>query len=147
MQVILLHDVDKLGKENEIVTVRPGYARNYLIPRKLAVEANATQRKLLAERRKQDQLREEKLMRELAKTVDILKNTVFRIGAKAGTTGKIFGSITNIQLAQAVKKQTGIAIDRRKITVPDVIMLGTYQAQIALHKDVQVDVTFEVVSE
>ena len=148
MEVILLQDVDKLGKESEMVKVRPGYARNYLIPRKLAVVADESQKKMLSERIKQEDRREEKMLKEIAKVVDLLKNTRYTIGAKTGTSGKIFGSVTTIQLAQAIKKQSGVTIDRKKITLPeDVSMLGEYQANIALHKDANVEVAFEVVAE
>ncbi len=148
MEVILLQDVDKLGKESEMVKVRPGYARNYLIPRKLAVVADESQKKMLSERIKQEDRREEKMLKEIAKVVDLLKNTRYTIGAKTGTSGKIFGSVTTIQLAQAIKKQSGVTIDRKKITLPEeVSMLGEYKANIALHKDANVEVAFEVVAE
>jgi large subunit ribosomal protein L9 len=148
MDVILLQDVDKLGKESELVKVRPGYARNYLIPRKLAVVADDSQKKMLNERIKQEERREEKMLKEIAKVVDLLKNTKYTIGAKTGTSGKIFGSVTTIQLAQAIKKQSGVTIDRKKITLPeDVSMLGEYKANIALHKDSSVEVSFEVIAE
>jgi large subunit ribosomal protein L9 len=148
MEVILLQDVDKLGKESELVKVRPGYARNYLIPRKLAVVADDSQKKMLNERIKQEERREEKMLKEIAKVVDLLKNTKYTIGAKTGTSGKIFGSVTTIQLAQAIKKQSGVTIDRKKITLPeDVSMLGEYKANIALHKDSSVEVSFEVIAE
>lgn len=148
MEVILLQDVDKLGKESEMVKVRPGYARNYLIPRKLAVVADESQKKMLSERIKQEDRREEKMLKEIAKVVDLLKNTRYTIGAKTGTSGKIFGSVTTIQLAQAIKKQSGVTIDRKKITLPeDVSMLGEYKANIALHKDANVEVAFEVVAD
>lgn len=148
MEVILLQDVDKLGKESEMVKVRPGYARNYLIPRKLAVVADESQKKMLSERIKQEDRREEKMLKEIAKVVDLLKNTKYTIGAKTGTSGKIFGSVTTIQLAQAIKKQSGVTIDRKKITLPEeVSMLGEYKANIALHKDANVEVAFEVVAD
>lgn len=143
-----MQDVDKLGKESEMVKVRPGYARNYLIPRKLAVVADESQKKMLSERIKQEDRREEKMLKEIAKVVDLLKNTRYTIGAKTGTSGKIFGSVTTIQLAQAIKKQSGVTIDRKKITLPEeVSMLGEYKANIALHKDANVEVAFEVVAE
>jgi large subunit ribosomal protein L9 len=148
MEVILLQDIDKLGKESELVKVRPGYARNYLIPRKLAVVADEAQKKMLSERIKQENRREEKMLKEIAKVVDLLKNTKYTIGAKTGTSGKIFGSVTTIQLAQSIKKQSGVTIDRKKITLPeDVSMLGEYKANVALHKDANVEVTFEVVAD
>lgn len=148
MEVILLQDVEKLGRENEIVQVRPGYARNFLIPRRLAVVADETQKKLLAERQQQEKRREEKLLRELSRVVETLKSMRFTVGAKTGTSGRIFGKVTSIQLAQSIKKQANLAVDRKKITMPeDILTLGEYTASISLHKDVQVEVVFEVVAE
>lgn len=148
MELILLQDVDKLGRENELVKVRSGFARNYLIPRKLAVIADEGQKKMLDERIKHDTRREEKLLKQINSVVDVLKNTKYIIGAKTGTSGKIFGSVTTIQLAHAIKKQSNLSVDRKKITLPeDVSMLGDYKANISLHKDVTVEVAFEVVAE
>ena len=148
MEVILLQDVDKLGKESEMVKVRPGYARNFLIPRKLAVVADESEKKQLAERQKQEERRDEKIGKEIAKVVDVLKATKYTIGAKTGTSGKIFGSVTTIQLSHAIKKQSGISIDRKKITLPeDVSMIGEYKANVAVHKDANVEIAFEVVAE
>ena len=148
MEVILLQDVDKLGRENELVKVRPGFARNYLIPRRLAVIADGGQKKMLDERMKQETRREDKMLKQISNVVDVLKNTKYTIGAKTGTSGKIFGSVTTIQLAHAIKKLSGIAVDRKKITLPDdVSVLGDYKATVHLHKDVSVDVAFEVVAE
>lgn len=148
MELILLQDVEKLGKENELVKVRPGFGRNYLLPRRLAVVATEASKKQIAEREKQDVRREEKLMKELVKVVDVLKDTVFTVGAKTGTSGKIFGSVTTLQLSQAIKKAKGFTIDRRKISFTEEPKnLGTYTANIDLHKDAPVTVTFEVVAE
>ena len=148
MDVILLQDVDKLGKENELVKVRNGYARNFLLPKKLAVIAGDAEKKMLSERMKQDDRREEKLLKAIVQVEEILKSSKYTLGAKTGTSGKIFGSVTTIQLAQAIKKQSNITIDRKKISLPDdVSMIGEYKANVALHKDVNVEVTFEVVAE
>ena len=148
MEVILKQDVDKLGQENELVKVRPGYARNFLIPRGLAVVVTEGSRKQLAEREKQAGRREEQLLKQLGSVQDKLKNTTLRIGAKSGTSGKIFGSVTTHMITDAIKKQLNIVIDRKKVTLPeDVSNLGNYTAHIVLHKDVAVDVPFEVVSE
>lgn len=148
MDVILKQDVDKLGNENELVKVRPGYARNFLIPRGLAVVVTEGARKQVAEREKQAGRREEQLLKQLGSVQDKLKNTTLRIGAKSGTSGKIFGSVTTHMITDAIKKQINIVIDRKKVTLPeDVSNLGTYTAHINLHKDVSVDVPFEVVSE
>lgn len=148
MQVILLHDVEKLGNANELVTVSPGFARNYLIPRRLALPADASTKKQVAEREKQNARREEKMLMEIHRYVDVLKGTTFKVGAKSGTSGKIFGSVTTIQLAAAIKQQKNISVDRKKIVLPeDVSTLGTYTATVNLHKDVSVPVAFEVVAE
>ncbi len=148
MEVILLQDVAKLGNESELVKVRAGYARNYLLPNKMAVPADDAQKKMLEERNKQNDRREEKMLKEIVKVVDVLKGTTYRIGAKTGTSGKIFGSVTTIQLSHAIKKQSNISVDRKKITLPeDLSMVGEYKANIQLHKDVNVEVAFEVVAE
>src|SRR5690606_26088130 len=119
MNVILIKDVDNLGAANELVEVRPGYARNYLIPQKYAIEASESNLKVLEERRKQLMKREEKLMAEIAKVTAVLKESPLKIGAKTGTSGKIFGSVTSIQLARAIREQKGYEIDRRRITIID----------------------------
>jgi len=148
MEVILLQDVDKLGRENEMVKVRSGFARNFLIPKKLAVVADIGQKKMLDERMKQQDRREEKMLKQITNIVDILKNTRYTVGAKTGTSGKIFGSVTTIQLANAIKKQSNLTIDRKKITLPeDISVLGDYKANINLHKDVNVEVAFDVIAE
>jgi large subunit ribosomal protein L9 len=146
MELILLQDVAHLGKHNDLVKVRPGYGRNFLLPKGLATLATDSQRKQLEERLKHDARREEKLMSQLQTIVDTLKSTVFQVAAKSGTSGKIFGSVTNVQLADAIKKQKNINLDRRKITLAeDVKNLGTYTANVNLHKDVEVTISFEVV--
>ena len=149
MEVVLLQDVEKLGAQHQIVKVRPGYARNYLIPKGLAQTATVQARNLANERQKQQQRREEKLMGQLQDIVDKLKNTVIKIGAKTGTSGKIFGSVTTLQLTEAIKKEFGVSVDRKKITImeEDIKMVGTYKAMVDLHKDVKVEIDFEVVAE
>lgn len=146
MEVILLQDVAHLGKQNDLVKVRAGYGRNLLLPKGLAALATESQRKQLEERLKQDARREEKIMSQLQLIVDTLKSTVFQVGAKSGTSGKIFGSVTNVQLADAIKKQKNINIDRKKITLAEEVKnLGTFTANVNLHKDVEVAISFEVV--
>lgn len=149
MEVVLLQDIDKLGAQHQIVKVRPGYARNYLIPRGLALAATEGARKLALEKQKQQQRREEKLMSQLQHIVDQLKKTVVKVGAKVGTSGKIFGSVTTLQLSDAIKKTFGVNVDRRKITLldEDIKVLGTYKALVELHKDVKVEIDFEVAAE
>lgn len=148
MEIILLKDVDKLGYKYDVVTVKNGYGRNYLIPQKLAVIANETNRG------KRDQIIA-KHEAEMAKRVDefkaiaeTLSGAVLKIAAKAGTSGKIFGSVTNIQLVQAIKEQLGVEVERRAIEIPEEVKnLGTYTAIANLHKEVQANVNFEVIAD
>jgi len=148
MQVILIKDVDNLGSAHELVSVKPGYARNFLIPEKFAVEASSSNLKMLEERRKQLQKREEKLLAEIAKVTDVLKAAPVKIGAKLGVNGKIFGSVTSIQVARAIREQKGYEIDRRRITIiEDVKEAGTYNAQIDFGKENILELSFEVIGE
>lgn len=148
MQVILIKDVDNLGGANELVNVRPGYARNYLIPQKYAIEASESNRKVLEERRKMLQKREDKLMAEIAKVTEVLKASPVTVGAKVGTSGKIFGSVTSIQLARAIREQKGYDIDRRRISIIDDIKeAGLHKASIDFGKENVLELEFEVVGE
>lgn len=148
MQVILIKDVDNLGASNELVEVRPGYARNYLIPQKYAVEANGGNKKMLEERHKQMAKREATLLAEINKVRDTLAAGPVRVGAKTGTSGKIFGSVTAIQIARAIREQKGYDIDRRRISITDEVKeIGTYKAQIDFGKENIVELEFEVVGE
>lgn len=148
MQVILIKDVDNLGAANELVDVRPGYARNYLIPQKYALEASESNRKMLEERQKQLKKREDKLMAEINKVREVLAQSAVKVGAKIGTSGKIFGSVTAIQIARAIREQKGYEIDRRRISIIDEVKeIGTYKAQIDFGKDNIVEMQFEVVGE
>jgi large subunit ribosomal protein L9 len=148
MQVILIKDVDNLGSAHELVDVKPGYGRNYLIPQKFAIEASDANMKVMEERRKQKQKKEDKLMAEIASVTEVLKASPIKVGAKIGTSGKIFGSVTAIQLARAIREQKGYEIDRRRISiVDDVKEAGTHKAQIDFGKDNVVDIEFEVVGE
>jgi large subunit ribosomal protein L9 len=148
MQVILIKDVDNLGGAHELVEVRPGYARNYLIPQKYAIEASGSNMKILEERRKQKEKREQKLMAEIAKVTEVLKSSPVKLGAKTGTSGKIFGSVTSIQLARAIREQKGYDIDRRRIQLLDEVKeVGTHKASIDFGKDNIVEMEFEVVGE
>ena len=149
MEVILLQDVDTLGQANDMVKVKAGYARNYLMPRKLAIEANDHQRKLLVERQKQQAIKEEKMVAEISKISEQLQSITLRIGAKTGTSGKIFGSVTTMQIAQALKNQASFSIDRKKIKLPEdeIKTIGNYTVTIDLGKDATVPVQIEVVGE
>ena len=148
MQVILIQDVDNLGGRNELVKVRNGYARNFLIPRKMAVEASPSNLKQLEERQKVQARKEEAMLSEIAKVKEVLLASPVTIGAKTGTTGKIFGSVTSLQLAQAIKAQKGYEIDRRRIEVlEEVKELGSYKARITFRNKQEVEVAFDVVAE
>ncbi|MDD2632183.1 MAG: 50S ribosomal protein L9 [Bacteroidales bacterium] len=148
MEVILKQDIEKLGYENDTVRVKDGYARNYLIPKGMAIMANATNKKVLAEVQRQKSFKEEKLRNEAETTAKLLEKVNITIGAKAGTSGKIFGSVNAIQIADALAEK-GYEIDRRKIIVDgDAIKeLGEYTAKVNLYKEIKGEVKFTVVAE
>src|SRR3954467_2093297 len=148
MQVILIQDVDNLGATNELVTVKNGYARNFLIPQKKAVEANTSNLKQMEEKQKQKAKKEAKLLSEINSVVAVLKESPLKIGAKTGTSGKIFGSVTSLQLSRAIRDQKGYEIDRKKIHITDEVKeLGSYKANIDFGNGNSTDVEFEVVAE
>ena len=148
MQVILIQDVDNLGGSNEVVKVRNGYARNFLIPRKMAIEANPGNLKQLEERMKQHKKKEDKLLAEMNTVVNKLKESPLKLGAKSGTSGKIFGSITPLQISRAIREQKGYEIDRKKITLADEVKeLGMYKATIDFGNGQTTEVELEVVGE
>ncbi|MDQ6842930.1 MAG: 50S ribosomal protein L9 [Bacteroidota bacterium] len=148
MQVILIQDVNNLGGAHELVSVKSGYGRNFLIPSKLAVEANSSNLKQLEERKKQLAKKEEKLLAEINSVVAVLQESPLKIGAKTGTSGKIFGSVTSVQIARAIREQKGYEIDRRRIQIiDDVKELGNYKAKIDFGKGQEIEVAFEVVAE
>lgn len=148
MEVILIQDVDNLGGVNEVVKVKNGYARNYLLPRQLAVENNPSNKKQLEERMKQVRKKEEKMLAEINSVIAKLNEAPIKLGAKTGTSGKIFGSITSLQLSRAIREQKGYDIDRKKISIPeDAKELGTYKATIDFGNGKSTEVEFEVVAE
>ena len=148
MEVILIQDVDNLGGVNEVVKVRNGYARNFLLPRKLAVEANPSNRKQQEEKIKQQKKKEDAMLAEINSVIAKLNETPLKIGAKTGTSGKIFGTVTSLQISRAIKEQKGYIIDRKKITLPDEVKeLGSYKAHIDFGNGKSTDVEFEVVGE
>ena len=148
MEVILIQDVDSLGAVNEVVKVRNGYARNFLLPRQLAIESNPSNRKQLEERMKQVKKKEEKLLAQINSVVDKLKEAPLKLGAKTGTSGKIFGSITSLQISRAIREQKGYEIDRKRIHITDEVKeLGTYKANVEFANGQLVEVEFEVVAE
>jgi large subunit ribosomal protein L9 len=148
MQVILIQDVDNLGGATELVNVKNGYARNFLIPQKKAVEANPSNLKQLEEKLKQKRKKEEKMLAEINSVVAKLKEGALKVGAKTGTSGKIFGSVTALQIARAIRDQKGYEIDRKRIGIVDEVKeLGTYKATIDFGNGNTTEVEFEVVAE
>ena len=148
MDIILLKDIEKVGEKNDVVSVKPGFARNYLIPNGLAKIANKANRKTLHHILKREEEKELEKLSEYKELADSLKEKVLRIGAKAGSEGKIFGSVTTLQISQAIKEQLGLEVPRKKINiVEEVKTLGTYEAEINFHKEVQAKVSFDVVGE
>lgn len=148
MEVILKSNIEKLGAKDEIVKVRPGYARNYLIPRGYAIAATDSTRKMLSENLKQRAHKETKILAEAQALAAKLEALELKIGTKASETGKIFGSVNTIQLSEALSK-AGLNIDRKSISINDehIKTLGAYEAKVKLHKEVSAVVKFEVVAE
>jgi large subunit ribosomal protein L9 len=148
MDIILIQDVDNLGGKNELVKVRNGYARNFLIPQKLAVEANPSNRKQLEERLKVAKKKEDQMLAQINSVIAKLQEGPVKVGAKTGTSGKIFGSVTSLQISRAIRDQKGYDIDRKKIHITDEVKeLGTYKASIDFGNGQHADVEFEVVAE
>jgi len=148
MQIILIQDVNNLGGANEVVTVKNGYARNFLIPQRMAVEASPSNLKQLEERLKQIRKKEEKMLAELNKVIAALQAGPISIGAKTGTSGKIFGSVTTVQIAKAVREQKGYEIDRRRIHLVDEIKeLGSYKAKVDFGNGNETEISLEIVAE
>jgi large subunit ribosomal protein L9 len=147
MQVILKQDVKNLGEKDDIVIVKPGFGRNYLIPQGQAILATESAKKVLAENIKQAQFKQEKIKMDADAIAARLEGITLSIGAKAGESGKIFGAVNTIQVADALKKE-GFDVDRRRITFEtDVKFVGDYIANLNLHKEVKVKVPFTVVAE
>lgn len=148
MQVILIQDVDNLGGTNELVSVKNGYARNFLIPQKKAVEANASNMRQMEEKQKQRAKKEAKLLSEINSVIAVLKESPLRIGAKTGTSGKIFGSVTSLQLSRAIRDQKGYEIDRKRINITDEVKeLGLHKATIDFGNGNNTEIEFDVVAE
>lgn len=148
MEVILIKDVDNLGGANELVKVKNGYARNYLIPSKLAVEASPSNVKQMEERMKQAKKKEDKMLAEVNNVIAKLNESPLKVGAKTGTSGKIFGSVTTLQISRAIREQKGYEIDRKKISITDEVKeIGSYKAHIDFGNGKFADVDFEVVGE
>ncbi len=147
MEIILKQDIKKVGEKDDIVNVKPGFGRNYLIPKGYAILATPSEKKVLAENIKQAQFKQEKIKLDAEAIAAKLEGVKLNIGAKAGESGKIFGSVNTIQIADALKKQ-GFEVDRRRITFEEEPkFVGEYIANLNLHKEVKVQVPFEVIAE
>jgi large subunit ribosomal protein L9 len=148
MEIILKQDIQNLGYKDDIIIVKNGYARNYLIPKGLAINATAGAKKVHQEILKQRAHKEEKVKKEAQTIAEKLKTVSLSIGAKTSSKGKIFGSVNTIQLSEALKEK-GFEIDRKNITIKEDLIkeIGKYTAKVRLHKEVQVEVPFEIVAE
>ena len=148
MDIILLQDVSNLGTKDDSVVVKDGYARNYLIPQRLALLATPSAKKVLAENQKQRAHKETKLKDEALVLAEKLKTIVITVGAKTSTTGKIFGSVNNIQVAEALREK-GFEVDRKQILIKEdsIKEIGKHTARVKFHRDVIVDFEFEVIAE
>jgi large subunit ribosomal protein L9 len=148
MELILKQDVEKVGFKDDLVTVKNGYGRNFLIPQGLAVIATVSAKKVLAETLKQRAFKEEKEIKDATKIADVIKALEIKITAKTGDKDKLFGSVNNINVAEALEK-AGHSIDKKYIKVEggNVKRLGKYNAAVRLHRAVIVDLQFDVVGE
>lgn len=147
MNIILLQDLEKVGSKYDVVTVKPGYAQNFLIPKKMAIVANATNLQKLDEHKQREAAKEAQVVEEFKALKTQIEALTLSIGAKAGTSGKIFGSVTSVQIAQALEER-GIEVDRRLIEMPEEVKeLGDYEATVAFHRDVAAKVKFSVVAD
>ena len=148
MEIILKQDVNNLGSKDDVVVVKDGYARNFLIPKGLAIMATVSAKKVLAENIKQRAHKEAKIKAEAEKIAPKMAGLKLIIGAKTSSTGKIFGSVNTIQIAEALQEK-GFEIDRKNIRIQDeqIKEVGAYKAKVKLHKDVHVEIDFEVISE
>jgi large subunit ribosomal protein L9 len=149
MEIILKQDVQTLGLKDDIIKVKDGYARNYLIPQGFAISATSSNRKINAENIKQRAHKEEKLRNDATEAAKKLGSVSLKIGAKTSTTGKIFGSINTIQIAEALTSK-GYAVERKNITIyeaDNIKEVGAFKAKVKLYRDITVDIDFEVVSE
>jgi large subunit ribosomal protein L9 len=148
MEIILLQDVANLGSKDDVLVVKNGYGRNYLIPQKLAIVATSSSKKVLSENLKQRAHKEAKLKEVALKQAEILKDISIVIGAKTSSTGKIFGSVNNIQVAEALKEK-GFEVDRKQITIKEdsIKEIGKHTAKVKFHREVVVELEFEVVAE
>ncbi|MEM6321151.1 MAG: 50S ribosomal protein L9 [Bacteroidota bacterium] len=148
MNIILLTDIDKVGNKLDVVTVKDGYGRNYLIPQKMAMVANAKNLAKINEIKEKEAAELAARFDEFKAMSDKIGAATVKIGAKAGTSGKIFGSVTNVQLAAALSEQVGVEVERRLIEVTEEVKeLGEYTAKVNLHPEIDTTLKFEVIAE
>lgn len=148
MQIILIKDVDNLGGKDELVTVKNGYARNFLFPTKQAVEASTSNLKQLEERLKAKAKKEAAMLAEITKVISVLTSSPIKLTAKTGTSNKIFGTITSLQVTRAIREQKGYEIDRRRISLPEEIKeLGSYKATIDFGNGQNTEIDIEIGAE
>ena len=149
MEIILKKDVTGVGYKNDLLTVKDGFGRNYLIPKGLAKVATVSEKKQLAELKKQQAFKEEKIKDEAEAILKVLEGAELKIAVKAGTSGKVFGSVNNVMVANAIQEQKKLEIDRKKIILDEshIKEVGQYTAVIKLHKEVSVEVKLDVVAE
>lgn len=147
MEVILKEDIQNLGYKDDVVNVRKGYARNFLIPQGKAVIASESAKKVLAENQKQRAHKLAQVKADAQALADKLEGITLTIGTKTSSTGTIFGSVSNIQISEALKEK-GIEVDRKLIIIKDQVKeIGNFNAIVRLHKEIAVDIPFEVVAE
>jgi len=148
MEIILLKNMDTLGYKHDIVSVKSGYGRNFIIPQGLGVIANADNRKKLEKLVAEEEAKESARVGEYKEMATKLDGQTLKIAVKAGTSGKIFGSVTSVQIANALNEQLGIDVERRRIEMPeDIKEMGTYTATINFHKEVSNNIDFELVQD
>lgn len=148
MEIILKQDIQEIGHKNDIVTVKNGYGRNFLIPKGMATLATESAKKMHAENLRQRAHKEEKIKNEALEIAKKLEKVAITIGAKTSSTGKIFGSVNTIQIAEALKEK-GYEIERKNISISEELVkeVGKYNATVKLHKEVKVEIEFEIVAE
>ena len=148
MEIILIQDVNKLGQKDDIVNVKDGYGRNYLIPRGYAIAATPSAKKMHAENLRQRAHKEEKIRTQAQELAAKMADLKIVVGAKTSSSGKIFGSVNTIQIAEALREK-GFEIDRKSISLPEdqIKEVGKYKAVVRLHREVKVDIDFEIVAE
>jgi len=149
MEIILKKDITNLGYKNDLIKVKDGYARNYLIPKGMAVIATESSKKELSELKKQQAFKEDKIRNEAETIAKALEGTELTIGVKAGTSGKIFGSVNNIMVAKAILEQKKMEIDRKAVILEEdhIKEIGKYKARVKLHKEVEVEIDLDVIAE